>query len=185
MINIYKLKLTILQLSIMRLLFMKAGESFNARRIAQALDVSQPAISKALPLLEKQGYLKVVKDKESKRLAIELNRESSLVVGLKRAENLRQVYETGLWQFLYESFPGATIILFGSYASGEDTATSDIDIAVVGVAEKTLELEQFNKALGKEISLHYFPSFRKIHKNLLNNILSGITLKGAISLDKI
>ncbi|MDE1848737.1 MAG: HTH domain-containing protein, partial [Nanoarchaeota archaeon] len=48
----YKLKFTILQLEILRFLCANAGKQFNARRLAQHLDVSQTAVAKSLPLLE-------------------------------------------------------------------------------------------------------------------------------------
>ncbi len=177
MVKIYKLKLTVLQQEILRYLFIKAGNSFNARGLALALEVSPPAISKALPLLEKEGYLKVEKDKESKRLSITLNRDNPLVTGLKRAENLRMIYESGLIDYLEEKFPGTTIILFGSYSRGEDTEKSDIDIAVIG-KEKRTDLEVYEKLLEKTIFLHFYDSLNKIDKNLRSNILSGITLIG-------
>ena len=72
----YKLKLTILQQGILRFLSLNAGLSFNARRLSQRLEVSQTAIAKSLPLLERERLIKIEKDKESGRLAIELNREN-------------------------------------------------------------------------------------------------------------
>ena len=72
MINIYKLRLTILQQEILRLLFMKIGKPLNQRRIANLLDVSPPAIMKALPRLEKENLINIQQDKESKRWSIEL-----------------------------------------------------------------------------------------------------------------
>lgn len=177
MVKIYKLKLTVLQQEILRYLFIKAGNSFNARGLARAVEVSQPAISKALPLLEKEGYLKVEKDKESKRLSITLNRDTPLVTGLKRAENLKMIYESGLIDYLEEKFPGITIILFGSYSRGDDTEKSDIDIAIIG-KEKRIDLEVYEKLLEKTIFLHFYDSLNKIDKNLRSNILRGITLIG-------
>jgi predicted nucleotidyltransferase len=181
MVNIYELKLTILQQEISRLLFVKAGSSMNAHAIAKALNVSQPAVSKALPQMEKKGLIKMKKDKNSKRLSIELNRDDHNIIWLKRADNLKQLYDSGLVQSLYDKFPGASIILFGSYAFGEDTINSDIDLAIIGY-DKEISLEMFEKILGRTISLNYYESFKKIDKHLLNNILNGITLKGAIDL---
>ena len=182
MINIYKLKLTNLQQEILRLLFIKSGMQLNARRIALILEVSQPAVSKALPLLEKEGFVRVEKDKDSKRLSIELNKESHEAIWLKRADNLKQIYESGLAQFLYDAFPGSTVILFGSYAFGEDTIKSDIDLAAIGTKEKGIDTEKFQKALEREITVSYYPSFKSIDKHLLNNILNGIVLKGAVEI---
>lgn len=182
MVNRYKVKLTVLQQEIMRFLSIKAGQSFTARAIAKSLDVSPPAISKALPLLEKKGFLNVRKDRESQRFSIELNRDDLYVLGLKRADNLRQLYECGLVQFLRDTFPGACVILFGSYAQGEDTTGSDIDLAVVGMQPKKVKVAAYEPILEREIVLNYYPSFAKIDKYLLNNISNGITLIGAVEL---
>ncbi len=182
MVNILKLELTNLQQEILRLLFIKVGISLNARGVANALNVSQPAVSKALPLLEKKELIKVQKDKESGRLSIELNGENSQIFWLKRADNLKQIYESGFTSFLRDSFPGCTIILFGSYSKGEDIFTSDIDIAVVGSMEKEMNLSKFEKILYRKIILNFYPSFKKVHKNLLENILNGIILTGGVEL---
>ena len=57
MVNLYKVKLTNLQQEILRLLFVKAGTSLNQRQISKLLDVSQPAVTKALPSLEKENFI--------------------------------------------------------------------------------------------------------------------------------
>ena len=178
----YKLKLTILQQDILRLLFIKNGASLNARTIAKLLDVSQPAVSKSLPYLQKEGFIKVSKDKNSKRLSIEVNRDTPQVVWLKRADNLKQIYESGLVKFIYDTFPEATVILFGSYAFGEDTTNSDIDLAIIGSKEKDIDLSKFEKLLERPIVINYYKSFKSIDNHLLNNIVNGITLKGAVDI---
>ena len=178
----YKPKLTILQQDILRLLFIKVGESLNARTIANILEVSQPAVSKALPTLEKLNYIKVSKDKNSKRLSIELNRDNQQTIWLKRTDNLKQIYESGLVKFIYDNFPEATVVLFGSYAFGEDTIKSDIDLAMIGSKEKDIDLSKFEKILERPIIINYFKSFKSIDNHLLNNIVNGITLKGAVDI---
>lgn len=182
MVNMYKLNSTRLQQEILRFLFIKSGMSFNARVLAKSLEVSQPAISKALPFLKKQEYINVKKDRESKRLSIELNKDNPLIISLKRTENLRMIYESKLAEFLYDNFPGITLILFGSYSKGEDTIHSDIDIAVIGTKEKKIDLTKFSKLLERTIFLHYYKSFKDIHKNLKENLCNGILLKGGIEL---
>jgi predicted nucleotidyltransferase len=163
-------------------LCIKAGVSVNARAIAKGLHVSQPAVSKALPGLEKEEIVAISKDKDSKRLSIELNRENHKVVWLKRVENLRQIYESGLVQFLYDALPSATIILFGSYAFGEDTGTSDIDLAVIGSKEKNLDLARFENAFERTIIINYYKNSKDLDKKFLSNICNGIVLKGALEL---
>ena len=182
MVNIYKLELTNLQQGILRLLFIKSGKGLNQRQIANYLDVSQPAVKKALPKLEKLDFIKVEKDKETKRWFIELNTYNDRAMKLKRVDNLRQIYESGFADFLEMEFAGATIILFGSFSRGDDTINSDIDIAVIGRKEKEVNLNKFEKTLERKININFYDSFNKIHKNLRENLFNGIVLTGGIEL---
>src|SRR3989344_258954 len=180
MVNMYKQELTILQQKILRLLFIKSGMSLNQRGIARILEVSQPAVMKALPKLEEKGLANVKQDKESKRWSIELNRDNHKSIQLKRADNLKQIYESGLADFLGKEFAGATIILFGSYSRGDDTETSDIDIAIIGRKDKQINTEKFEKLLERKIHLNFYNSFKEIHKNLKENLCNGIVLYGGV-----
>ena len=157
MVEIYKLEFTILQQEILRFLFLMAGKSFNAYNLSKYLDVSQTAVAKALPYIEKKGIIKISKDKESKRWSIELNRENKHVLNLKRAENLRVVYESRLVEFLS-------------------------DIAIIGAKEKNIDLSEFNKKLKRIVSINFYKNFKEINKNLRENIFNGIILKGGIEL---
>ena len=157
MVNIYKLELTTLQQEIVNLLFIKIGP-LNGRRISQILGVSPPAIGKALPELERKEYIILKKDRESGRLSREINRNSAYMIALKRIENLKNIYRSGLTEYLYDLFPGNTIILFGSYALGEDTTSSDIDLAIIGAKEREKDLTKFEKVLERPIFLHFYPS---------------------------
>jgi len=182
MVNIYKQKLTVLQQEILRLLSTKSGNSLNQRNIAKFLNVSPPAVMKALPRLEKENLITVNKDKDSKRLSVEYNRFNPQGTQLKRLENLRQIYESGLYDFLEKEFLGGTIILFGSYSRGEDLFNSDVDIAIIGRKRKEISLEKFSKALEREINLNFYFSFKEIHNDLKESILGGIVLSGGIEL---
>lgn len=182
MINLYKQKLTRLQQEIIRLFFIKAGKDLNQRRIANYLKVSQTAVAKALPFLEEQKLIKIEQDIESKRWSVELNRDNYKTMQLKRIDNLRQIYESGLADFLEQKFAGATIILFGSYSKGEDTLTSDIDIAVVGRKSKEAVFTDFNKMLEREIRINFYDSFKRIHRNLKENLFNGFILSGGVEL---
>ena len=182
MINIYKLKLTNLQQNILRLLSIKAGKSLNQRQIANFLEVSQPAIMKSLPKLMKEDLIKMQQDKETKRWSISLNRDNHKVIQLKRADNLKLIYETGLADFLEKEFAGATIILFGSYSRGDDMANSDIDIAVIGRKEKKVDLAKYEKAFERVININFYNSFKNIHKYLKENLCNGIVLVGGVEL---
>ena len=158
------------------------GMSFTERSLANNLEVSPTAVSNSLKKLEKDNLITVDKDKESRRLSISLNKENSYVFNLKRAENLKLLYESGLPSFLAENLPGCTIIVFGSYSRGEDTINSDIDIAIIGSKEKDLETIKYSKLLERPISLNFYKDLKNVDKNLKENLCNGIVLQGAMSL---
>ncbi|HLD55691.1 MAG TPA: nucleotidyltransferase domain-containing protein [Candidatus Nanoarchaeia archaeon] len=182
MVNINKQKLTILQQNILRVLFRKSGVSLNQRQLANLLGVTPPAIIKALPLLEKLGFIKLNKDKETKRFSIELNKNNLRVMQLKRVDNLKQVYESDLADFLEKEYAGAIIILFGSYSRGDDLLNSDIDIAIIGRKKKDVNLENYEKFLERKIIINFYESSNKIHKSLKENLANGIVLAGGFEL---
>lgn len=177
-----KLKLTRLQSEIFTLLCKKAGSELNQSNIAKELEVSSTAISKAIKLLEKTDIIKIKKDKLMNLILISLNRENTKVMQLKRVENLKQTYESGLVEELENKFPGSTIVLFGSFSRGDDTTKSDIDIAIIGAKEKNIDRISFQKLLEREIILNFYPSMKEIHKELRENICNGIVLVGGIEL---
>jgi len=180
MVNTYKLNLTHLQQEILRLFFVKAGTSLNQRQIANLLKVTPPAVMKAMPYLEKEDMIKLKQDKETKRWSVELNR-NQMVMQLKRADNLKQIYETGLADFLEKEFAGATLILFGSYSRGEDIINSDIDIAIIGRKDRQIDISRYEKILERKININYYISF-KIERHLKENLCNGIVLAGGIEL---
>ena len=179
--NTYKLKFTRLQNEIFNLFCIKAGESLNKRQISKLLKVSPTAVAKSLPLLEKEGLIRVNKGKEINLDYVELDRNQRTML-LKRTENLKLMYQSGLLEFLEEKFPGTTIILFGSYSRGEDTIKSDIDIAIIEGKEKDVDLKKYDETLEREIRINFYPSFKEIHKYLRENIFNGIVLAGGIKL---
>lgn len=180
--DIYKEKFTSLQREILRFLFVKSGKSFNQRQIALALNVSPTAVGKAIPLLKKEKLISLTKEEGDNRNIVNLNKENPFVFYLKRTENLKMLYESGLVSFLSENFGLTTIILFGSYSLGEDIESSDIDIAIIGSKEKKLDLKKFEEILQRKIILNFYNNLKEIESNLKSNILNGITLRGGINL---
>ena len=187
--DMYKIKWTRLQAEILRLLCIKAGHNMNLRGISRNLKVSATAVSNAMIELEKEGLIKIKKSKMINLLSIEFNRDNPKAIEMKRVENLKIIYESGLSEFLFNEFPGCTIILFGSYSKGEDVwigesteNRSDIDIAIIGTKGKEVDLTRFNKILERMISINFYKYWKDMHKHLKDNILNGILLSGGIEL---
>lgn len=178
--DIYKLNFTTLEQEIFSLLCIKSGEKLSQREIAKILGVSPTAVSNSMENLKKNSLIKIEKTKTIN--FISLNRDGQKAVDLKRVENLKNIYISGLVDYLADELPGGTIILFGSYSRGEDTITSDIDIAVIGRKDKILKPEKYETMLNRKINLNFYDSWKDIHKHLKNNILNGILLHGAVEL---
>ena len=178
--DIYKVNFTALEQEIFSLLCLMAGKRLSQREIAKILGVSPTAVSNSIENLKKASLIKVEKTKTIN--FISFNRDSQRAVDLKRVENLKNLYRSGLADHLESELPGGTIILFGSYSRGEDTDSSDIDIAVIERKEKTLQLEKYETILNRKITVNFYSSWKDIHKHLRNNILNGIILHGSVDL---
>ena len=178
--DMYKLKFTNLEHEIFSLLCIRTGEKLSQREIAKLLNVSPTAIAKPVKRLQEKNLAKIEKTKTIN--FVSFNRDEQRAIELKRAENLKNAYVSGLSDYLEEQLAGSTVILFGSYSRGEDTNASDIDIAVIGRKDKMLELEEYEKILNREINMNFYNSWQEIHKHLRNNILNGILLHGSVEL---
>lgn len=161
---------------VFRLLCRKAGGWFSQRTLAGMVGVSPTAVGAAVKRLEKERLAAVRRRGKMKLSEVGFNRDSRRAFALKRVENLRQVYESGLADFLFESFPGCRKILFGSYSRGEDTIKSDIDIAVLDSRAKRLDLGKFEKQLERPVNVQAYENIGTVDPNLKSNILEGITL---------
>src|SRR3989338_11158759 len=108
--DIYKLNFTKLGFEIFSFLSMKAGERLSQREIAKALKVSPTAVATAVKNLTTKNFVKMEKTKTIN--FISFNRDNPKAIDLKRVENLKQLYLSGLLDFLEEKLAGGTIILF-------------------------------------------------------------------------
>lgn len=176
----FKLKWTVLQTRIFSLLCQRAGEKLSQREIAQILGVSPTAITNSMKELKESGLIKVEKTKTIN--FISFNRDEHRAIELKRVENLKNIYLSGLSEYMHTELAGGIIILFGSYSKGEDTANSDLDLVIIGRKEKRVPFEKYEQMLHRKINLHFYPSWKEIHQHLRNNILNGIILTGSVEL---
>ena len=103
----------------------------------------------------------------------------------KKLYNLRSLYSSGLVDFLVQELSNPAIILFGSYARGEDVETSDIDIFIETTQKEIPSLVKFEKKLQRKTQLFKYKDISKVeNKELSNNIINGITLNGFLEVFK-
>tara|TARA_Y100000310_G_C20464192_1_gene706814 strand:+ start:378 stop:920 length:543 start_codon:yes stop_codon:yes gene_type:complete len=180
MVNKDKLKFTGLQRDILEFLFDNPRRSFNGREMARALNVSAPAVKKAVKFLLDNELILVEK---KVTLDIRLNFGNPLVVRFKKLYNLSKVFDSGVVDYIYDTCLPNSIILFGSYSLGEDVEGSDIDIFVESKSRK-LDLKTYENFLKRNISIFFEKDFSRLSKELRNNVVNGVVLKGYLRVFK-
>jgi predicted nucleotidyltransferase len=157
-------------------------KEFHVRQLSKSLKKSPTTISKYLKNLEKEGFLK--SEEKLNHLLFMANSEKENFKRIKKDYNFKKMEDSGLIDFLIKTFnyPKA-IILFGSYAQGENIINSDIDLFILSSIKKEVSLAKFEKELKYPINLivksvQEFENMKEKNPELLNNIINGTILYG-------
>lgn len=163
--------------------FTHPSAQLRVRQIERELKLSLPSVIASAHELKKEGMLKEVKmgnvvfyaaDRASKEFLLE-----------KKLFNIKMLYASGLIDFLVDKLSNPTILIFGSYAKGEDIERSDIDLYIETPSKKEVNLEKFEKILQRKIQIFKHSSIHSIsNKHLVNNIFNGMILNGFIEVLK-
>ena len=149
----------------------------RVRQIERELKVPLPSVIRYTKELEQAGILKSTKI--ANITVYSADRPSRNYLLEKKLFNLHQLNTSGLINFLIEEFSNPVMIVFGSYAQGEDIENSDVDIYIEAPAKKKINLNQFEKILRRKIQLFVYKNIHQLeNKELANNIVNGITLNG-------
>ncbi len=157
------------------------GREFHLRGLANVLEVSPATVKSKIEPLVKGGLLS--KRRERNALVFSPNLESEPFKRRLAERNVEALRSSGLVSFLEKEFLVPCIILFGSWAKGENRDRSDIDLFVQSEVEKELELSKFEERLGASIELFVHSKesvdrMKKRNPELLNNIINGRILSG-------
>lgn len=157
-------------------------KEFHVRQISKSLKKSPTTISKYLKILEKKGILK--SEEKLNHLLFRAYSEKENFKRLKKEYNLKKIEDSGLVDYLIKTlnYP-KTIILFGSYANGENISNSDIDLFVLSPIKKEISLSRLEEKLKCPInlivkSIQEFDKMKEKNPELLNNIINGTILYG-------
>ena len=147
--------------------------------ISREIKFAHTSVKRHLEELKKSSIIKESVIKRGKREfpVYKANINNEAYRRNKSFYNLISLYESGLLDFLYDSILPKCIVAFGSYSRGEDIEESDIDLFLES-NKKELELANFEKKLNRKIQLHFKFNFDQYPKELKNNIINGVVLKG-------
>jgi len=155
-------------------------ESFRLRELSRLSKISPLSVMNYLKEFEKEGLIQRSQKRDIPFYTAVRDNEKFILY--KKISIIYELNESGLVDFLWEKLSPDAIILYGSYAKGESIEVSDIDIFVV-CKEKKIELEEFEKKLSKKIHLMFEADVKKIPKELRNNLINGIVLKGYFKIE--
>ena len=83
--------------------------------------------------------------------------------------------------FLQTKMKLRLLIVYGSYASGHATDESDIDLAIITKRKMNLNMQSFQKKLGRKIKIQELEK-AKITREFLTTLANGIVLAGYLEL---
>ncbi|MCK4555031.1 MAG: nucleotidyltransferase domain-containing protein [Candidatus Aenigmarchaeota archaeon] len=155
--------------------FMNPTAKLRVREVERTLKLSLPSVIRYCKELEQEGILKTIKTGNIVFYTADKTNGDYLLE--KRLFNIKQIHHSGLLDYIKETLSNPVIVLFGSYANGEDTGNSDLDLYIGTPSKKSINLEKFEKLIQRKIHVFKYDDIKKIQNNhLANNIINGITL---------
>jgi len=148
----------------------------SVREYSRLMGMSAPTASVWLKMYESEGLLKRREDRGY--MFFRADRDSDILRDLSRI--YWKIELTKVVNEIRTELHNPTIVLFGSLSKLEAKKDSDIDIAIISKTAKKINLENFEKQLGRRIQVFYFKSFGEISDELRINIINGYVLGGRL-----
>ncbi len=163
-----------------KLIFDSPNEVFHIRKIAKETGLSTTAVVSAVKKLKDLGVVLV--EETDLTSNVKANLESESYFNIKQIMNLYRLRECSLIEYLRDALNAKAIVLFGSYAKGEDIEDSDIDLLLLTNTDsrKPISLEHYERKLKRKISLHILKSLDKSSSEFKNSVANGIVLYGYV-----
>jgi len=165
-----------------------AGSCYGSA-IAKASGLNQKTVSNVLNRLEEHGFLKstiVGKNKEFKLRFDDLEKAKRFLLGVENARTLRFLDENLKVKEVFSKtnqFIKGVVLVFGSYAKGNQKKDSDLDVFIAGEYDAR-KLKQAASLYGIEVNVKHMSreNFRKALKEkdlLIKEVVSDhIILRG-------
>jgi len=150
-------------------------DGFQLRELSRMVNIAPPSVKRYLVEFEKEQLIQkhIIRGYPF----YFANRDTDYFRFLKKLHTLAKLHESKLINYLSDTCMPDVIILFGSAARGEDVKESDIDL-FLNSKKVVLNLNSYEKAIGRTINILFESHFNKLSSELKNNILNGIPLKG-------
>lgn len=165
---------------IAELIFNYPNRTFHIRELAKKAKLSTTSVVRSIADLKRFKVVQIEKTGLTTNVKADLDSEAYPFY--KKVFNLYRLERYAIIQTLKEAFRAETIVLFGSFAKGEDIEESDVDILILTKSKKKKNLSDFlsvcEKELNRKINLHILPSLEKSSSEFKNAVANGIVLYG-------
>ena len=138
--------------SVLNYFFLNKGKSFYINELGNILSVNVSNLYKILIKLEKEGLL--ISEFQGKERYFSLNKKFPLLSAYEEIIKKTIGLSTVLKKYLGTHSEIEHIYIYGSYAKGNFSETSDIDILIIGTVKRLEIVETFSK-LEKEFGREF------------------------------
>ena len=150
-------------------------EFFGLREICRLVGISPKSVLNYLDEFQKEELIERI-EKKGKPF-YQARRENENFILCKKISIIFELEASGVVGKLWDFLSPDAVILYGSHIKGEAIEGSDIDLFVLG-KKKNIDLSEYEDKLGKEIHLIIEEDVSNIPKELKNNLINGIVLRG-------
>ena len=161
-------------------IFNRPNTTFHIRGLAKETGLSTTAVIQAVE--ELSGFLIV--EKTTITTDVKADVESEAFLFYKKVFNLYRLERYTIIQTLKDAYRAKTIVLFGSFAKGEDVEDSDVDILILTSHKDATGISNYiakcEKQLNRRINLHVLSSLENSSSEFKNAIANGIVLHGYV-----
>jgi len=180
--NMIQLYQKITHLKVLSLFLENPHEGYYLRESARLLDMDPMTVRRSLKLLMEDGFLTKVEDKN--RTIYKANLGNPALRYLKISYNLSFLQEKDVANFIVDRMKSVTsIVLFGSFAKGENDENSDVDILTISM-DKNKPTAALAELLERDVNLVNFTPAQWSNQAKSNRafyldvIIDGISLYG-------
>lgn len=161
---------------ILNQIFENPTYSFHIRELARITKLNPNTIINITQKLKKEGI--IIKKRNKNLVEIKANIEYIKFIREKRVFNLKQLYDSGLVDFLIDFYnEPESIIVLGSYSRGEDIERSDIDIVIITNKKEIPKFKVFEKKLKRKMHI-LAVKHDDISQEFFKNLINGIVIHG-------
>ena len=155
MIQLYQ---KVIQLKVLAHFFNNPNEVFYLRELARLLKISPMTVKRALDVLV--GDRLIIREKVKNQILYRANIENQAFRFAKISYNLAWLEKNNIVEDLLDKIPGiSSIVLYGSYAKGENDKHSDLDLLLISPKRK-IDTREISRKLGVEMNIMSFTSLQ-------------------------